>query len=136
MRASFSDRVERARVTSGYLATARGERYGRFELKTNDRVDLLVIVSDGDENVQWEHVSVSTKTRCPTWPEMAWVKSLFFEDDEHVMELHPAKSDYVNYHPYCLHLWRPVNEVLPKPPSIAVGPKGLKAPGFESDGAQ
>jgi hypothetical protein len=131
VRRAFSDRVERARVTQGYLATSRGDQFGRFDLRTNDGVALLVLVSAGDENVPWEHVSVSTRTRCPTWPEMAWVKSLFFDDEEHVMELHPAKSDYVNYHPYCLHLWRPLREAIPKPPSIAVGPKEGRAPGLE-----
>ena len=55
----------------------------------------------------WDHVSVSLKTRTPTWEEMCHIKSLFFADEEVVMQLHPAKSAYVNYHPFCLHLWRP-----------------------------
>jgi len=55
----------------------------------------------------WEHISVSLKTRCPTWEEMCKVKGWCFSDDEVVMQLHPAKSDYRNQHPFCLHLWRP-----------------------------
>ena len=23
------------------------------------------------------------------------------------MQLHPAEQEYINQHPYCLHLWRP-----------------------------
>lgn len=65
---------------------------------------LLVVASDGGG---WDHVSVSTASRCPTWNEMAWVKQQFFREDECVMELHPAKADYINDHPFCLHLWRP-----------------------------
>lgn len=65
---------------------------------------LRIIVSDG---MGWDHVSVSLATRCPTWEEMAAVKELVFRDDEVVMQLHPAKKDHVNYHPFCLHLWRP-----------------------------
>jgi len=53
---------------------------------------------------------------------MAWVKSMFFEDEETVIQFHPPKSEYVNYHPFCLHLWRIVGEAFPLPPSICVGP--------------
>ena len=52
----------------------------------------------------WEHVSVSTPCRCPTWPEMHWVKEQFWNDDEFVIQIHPLKADYINCHPYCLHL--------------------------------
>lgn len=68
---------------------------------------LRVIVSDGGG---WDHVSVSLANRTPTWEEMCYVKDLFFRSDEVVMQLHPAKSEYVNFHPHCLHLWRPQTE--------------------------
>lgn len=61
--------------------------------------------------------------RCPTWEEMCFVKSLFWDDNEAVMQLHPPKSDWVNNHPYCLHLWKPNNQQIPLPPSIMVGNK-------------
>lgn len=64
----------------------------------------------------WDHVSVSLEKRCPTWGEMCYVKELFFSEEELVVQYHPAKSNYVNVHPYCLHLWRPQNEQLPQPP--------------------
>ena len=71
---------------------------------------LKVIASNGGG---WDHVSVSCQNRCPTWAEMDYVKNLFFKDDEVVIQLHVAKSDHINYHPYCLHLWRPqTNEEL------------------------
>lgn len=87
---------------------------------------LRIISSDGTwltEKYPWEHVSVSLENRCPNWPEMCFVKDLFWEDDEVVMQLHPAKSDYVNNHPYCLHLWRPLRAEIPLPPIDMVGVK-------------
>lgn len=81
---------------------------------------LKVIVSNG---MGWDHVSVSLPNRCPTWPHMAMIKALFFEDEETVVQFHPPKSEYVNHHPYCLHMWRSLNEVQPRPPMILVGPK-------------
>lgn len=54
----------------------------------------------------WEHVSVGMKHRCPTWEEMCIVKNLFWDENECVVQFHPPKKDYVNCHPYVLHLWK------------------------------
>lgn len=83
-------------------------------------ITLGVIMSDGEG---WDHVSVSLPTRCPTWEEMCFIKDLCFESTEAVMQLHPAKAEHINYHPYCLHLWRPHNRSIPMPPAYMVGPK-------------
>ena len=71
----------------------------------------------------WDHVSVSFKDRCPTWDEMSKVKDMFFHPYESVIQIHPKKSDYVNYHPYCLHLWKCQDQEIPMPPAWMVGPK-------------
>lgn len=123
MRPSFSERVERGRVLSGEYASRPGDDYGFFFLRTNAHVDLKVMVSSGSDLVPWQHVSVSARDRTPTWDEMCWVKNLFFEEEEAVVQFHPPKSAYINYHPYCLHLWRPNNFQLTLPPGMAVGPK-------------
>lgn len=90
---------------------------------------LKVIASDGtgmpEVEPRWEHVSVSLPNRCPTWSEMCFVKSLFWDDEDTVMELHPPRSTWVNNHEFCLHLWRPVGVEIPLPPSIFVGYKEL-----------
>ncbi len=57
---------------------------------------------------------------------MAWVKSLFWKDDECVIQFHVPTQDHINYHPNVLHMWRPIGIVLPMPPSDAVAPKGAK----------
>lgn len=68
----------------------------------------------------WEHVSVSTRNRCPNWDEMCFVKSLFWDDTETVVQFHPDRAHYVNCHPYTLHLWKPVGISLVLPDSLAV----------------
>lgn len=90
-------------------------------------ISLRVIASRGGGPAElygagenWDHVSVSLYDRCPTWEEMCFIKELFFERDEPAIQLHPVK-DYINNHPYCLHLWRPLEEAIPLPPSILVG---------------
>lgn len=73
----------------------------------------------------WEHVSVTPikKRITPSWDDMCILKDIFFNEDETVVQYHPAKSEYVNNVPNCLHLWRPINDVMPTPPSIMVGLK-------------
>lgn len=98
-----------------------------------------VIFSEGEG---WEHLSVTlvqVKTqaskkvlkpveRCPTWPEMVFLKDLFWNPTECVVQYHPPMSAYVNNHPFCLHLWKPSpgSPEIPTPPDILVGLKSEK----------
>lgn len=94
------------------------------------KVTLRVIASDGtgaeSPDEAWEHVSVTLPNRCPTWEEMCFVKHLFWPRDQACVQFHPAEADYVNNHPFCLHLWRPVNGEMRMPPAILVGLKGAQ----------
>jgi hypothetical protein len=91
--------------------------------------EINCIVSDGEG---WQHVSVTISStqrkvdRCPTWEEMCFVKSLFWDNDETVIQLHPPESEYVNNHKYCLHLWKPDNVEIPLPNSLMVGIKSAQ----------
>lgn len=67
--------------------------------------DVAIIFSFGGG---WEHASVSLKKRCPTWEEMCMVKDIFWKETECVLQFHPPKSEYVNLHPFCLHMWKQV----------------------------
>lgn len=91
---------------------------GLFFVKVKHGQVLQVVASD---QIGWEHVSVSRKDRCPTWEEMCQVKDLFWGEDDCVIQYHPPKSEYINNHPYCLHLWRPIDVELPRPHKLLVG---------------
>lgn len=78
---------------------------------------VKVIASEG---AGWDHVSVSTRHRCPTWEEMDHIRGLFFRDDETVMQLHVPRSAHINVHPFTLHLWRPHAATIPLPPRMMV----------------
>lgn len=90
---------------------------GVFKVYINGR-SFRVIASNGGG---WEHISVSPlnvkRRSCPTWEEMCAIKDMFFEPEERVVEYHPPKSEYVNNHPYCLHLWRYTAGEFPHPPT-------------------
>lgn len=86
---------------------------------------LMLVCSDG---MGWDHVSVHAfndrgKQRTPNWREMTHVKDQCWDGEDVVMQLHPKKSEYVNNHPFTLHLWRPTVKEIPTPPSIFVGTK-------------
>ena len=73
----------------------------------------LRIIADSGQG--WDHVSVSTESRTPTWEEMDYVKRLFFKDNETAMQLHVPSTEHINHHPHCLHLWRPMKGGVPRP---------------------
>lgn|SRR5574337_656793 len=75
---------------------------------------LHVVASSGGG---WEHVSVSLRNRCPHWDEMEYIKRQFFRDDETAVQFHVPPSRHINVHPFCLHLWRPLDAALPLPPA-------------------
>jgi hypothetical protein len=115
--------VEKGRIRSGFCGSNPGDLHGAFRIKGPKGDELRILASPGseEEDVLWEHVSVSLKNRCPRWDEMCFVKDLFWDAEETVMQLHPPKSMWINNHPFCLHLFRPLNETIPLPPPISVG---------------
>lgn len=82
--------------------------------------ELVCLCSDGEG---WEHVSVSRQAECPSWDDMCRIKDLFWDPEDCVIQYHPPRSDYVNLHPHCLHLWRPQGVDIPRPPADFVGPR-------------
>lgn len=86
---------------------------------TSGGEELHVIAASG---MGWDHVSVSTATRCPTWAEMELVARIFFKDNEVAMQLHVPRADHINNHPFVLHWWRPLSKLkkIPLPPKVFV----------------
>lgn len=86
-------------------------------LTNSEKVHALAIASNAHG---WEHVSVhileDNEPQTPTWEEMCLIKSIFWDEDDCVVQYHPPKSDYVNCHPNVLHLWRPIGEEIKRPP--------------------
>lgn len=126
------------------LAGRRGDRSGAWSFWHEPTETILrVIASDGGGDqweaaglpgAPWEHVSVSTATRTPTWEEMEFVRKLFFRADETVMQLHVPEAEHINCHPHTLHLWRPTEAVIPRPPAEAVGPPNQEPKAAERAG--
>ncbi|HEX3341859.1 MAG TPA: hypothetical protein VHT68_22100 [Pseudolabrys sp.] len=117
-----------------FLASKPGDNFGAFYAVPGPCGEALrMIVSDGnldsdDELDAWEHVSVSLaragRARLPNWEEMCFVKNLFWEDEDCVVQYHPPLSKNVNNY-RVLHLWRSLRQEFPQPPMEAVGIQSL-----------
>lgn len=124
---------------TGYIQA--GDTCGVFEIPHVDQwqrsqfgAHYVVICSDGKPELQsgfgsgWDHVSahcrsVRKKTpvmHTPTWEDMEYLRSLFFEDDETVMQLSVPRTEHINIHNHVLHLWRPLECAIPMPPAVLV----------------
>ncbi len=105
------------RVKEGpFQSTNTDGNNGMFMFKIFN-IGFTAIASDG---MGWEHVSVSS-VKVPKWSEMCVVKNMFWDEEDCVIQFHPPASEYVNNCGTCLHLWRPVGIVIPRPPKILVG---------------
>lgn len=113
--------IEPYRVESPVVHSVYGDDFGAFLIPySTSGVTLRVVASAGDRDTRWEHVSVSLDRRCPTWAEMQYIKNVFWEDHETVMQYHVPTKEHVNIHPNCLHLWKPIGQKIPLPPKAAV----------------
>lgn len=112
---------------NGYLKIKKEGKdgFGGTFYDKKSRCNLNFIMSWG---AGWEHCSVSMPIRTPSWEQMCVMKDLFWDENEVCFQLHPAKKDYVNNHPYCLHIWKSIDEEIPLPPTIMVGLKNNYSP--------
>jgi len=121
----------RMKAKDGPFDSPAGARYGAFQIKMSGE-HYAVIADDGcggegGDKTGWEHVSVRAlvdptlrMSRIPTWREMCRIKSLFWNDDEVVVQYHVDGDEKIDVHPCVLHLWRPVDGVFPMPDSKMV----------------
>lgn len=107
--------------------TNYGDLFGCFLLQLGAGERLFCIASAGTEEMPWEHVSVSVKTKAleetdetPSWEEMCMVKEKFWDPEDCVVQFHPPEAEYINTHNHCLHLWKKHGENIETPPNIMV----------------
>lgn len=77
---------------------------------------LFIMASAGeyDDGKEWLHVSVSRKSRLPTYEEMTRIKRDFIGDDKKAISVLPEKKYHVNINKNCLHLFYSAENPLPE----------------------
>lgn len=56
------------------------------------------------------HISVSRKSKLPSWEDLKLCKTLFMGPDVDAYHIIPRASDYVNMNQNTMHLWTPWKE--------------------------
>lgn len=116
--------LERQRILTGaFKSTPMDGFCGAFVLF----LDNMEVLAMGDIAQGWEHVAVSIRNRPPNAREMRTVRNIFWPPEEMVLQFYLSELDYANYHPNCQHLWRPANDIFPRPPAELVKPRMVSA---------
>lgn len=97
------------------IAPAMGAEAGEY-MKAWTFNGLFIIASTGeyDDGKEWLHISVSRKSRLPTYEEITRIKRDFIGDDKKAISVLPEKKYHVNIHEYCLHLFYSAENPLPE----------------------
>lgn len=92
------------------------ERRGDGVMYLQSLTHLSLIVS-GEEHDgrRWIHLSMAHPDRMPTWPELVDAKEIFLGREEYAAQVIPPRSQYVNQHPFCLHLFAAADGPWPLP---------------------
>lgn len=90
-----------------------------MSIPTPPDAKLLPMSNSGVEYFEWNemrvirstdggqlHISMSFFDRSPDYSEMKAVRYAFAPDDLYMAQVFPPKSEFVNVHPFCHHLWQ------------------------------
>ena len=83
------------------------ERLEDGALYVHRLIAMSAIVSatrEGDGKF-WLHLSIAKPTQMPDWGEVKRAKELFIGRDRKALIVLPEEGNYVNIHPFCLHLF-------------------------------
>lgn len=73
----------------------------------NKKRNLQIIASTNleQDGREWLHLSISHPDRLPTYKDMTYMKRHWAGDDKKCIQVFPARTEHVNFHPNCLHLF-------------------------------
>jgi len=97
------------------LGTLMGPEAAKH-MKAWEHNGLMIIASVGkyEDGREWLHISVSRKSRLPTYDEITRIKRDFIGDDRKAVTVLPEKKYHVNLHENCLHLFYSEDNPLPE----------------------
>ena len=112
-------RANRWRVRTGKLASDDSYGFNGCFLVPLEGELWHVILGDG---MGFRHLSVTNaqKKILPSWTVLTRLRDAFFDDSSWVVQYLPPKDQYVDDHPFCLHLWESIDEPMPHPLIVMV----------------
>lgn len=94
----------RSILPPGWECTQEGVDGAMYDSKSSGLrvISSVALESDG---YFWLHVSVSRRSRLPTWEDLRFVKDIFIGPGAKAIQVLPSENEYVNINPFVLHLW-------------------------------
>ena len=77
-------------------------------------LQIIASAAEMDDGREWLHVSVSRKSRLPSYDELTRIKREIIGDDKKAVLVLPENKYHVNIHDYCLHLFYSAENPLPE----------------------
>jgi hypothetical protein len=74
-------------------------------LSTTKGLKVIYSVDREADGQLWLHLSLSRQSRLPSWDDLRYVKDAFLGADRVAYQVLPRAAEYVNLHPFVLHLW-------------------------------
>lgn len=75
-----------------------------YRSKSKGLVVIQSLAKEQDGNY-WIHTSYSRRSRVPDYNDTLFIKNHFVGEDTKAIMVFPRKTEHVNFHPFCLHLY-------------------------------
>lgn len=59
---------------------------------------------------RWIHLSCARRNALPSWEDLKLVKRVICGPNRQAIQVIPRESEYVNFHPHCLHLFACIDD--------------------------
>jgi hypothetical protein len=70
-----------------------------------NKLTVIMSVEDRRPGGIWWHISIAHPLGLPSWEQLVEVKEAFMGKEVKAMHLLPPRSQWMNVHPHCMHLW-------------------------------
>lgn len=91
-------------IPAGWRLLEARQEWRHYE-RILTRESVILSAGKHSDGRRWLHFSVAHPSRIPNHQELARYKGWFIGDDRKAIHVFPPRSEHVNIHPYCLHLF-------------------------------
>lgn len=125
--ANYSLPLTGKKIPTGWVQTIGGPGMPDGAWDNNKRgLRVLASIAQYGDNRLWLHLSISHRRRMPTYEELTYMKRHWAGEERKCIMVLPPKSEHVNIHPRCLHLYCCLEEdPLPDFSSIICGERSI-----------
>lgn len=86
---------------------------GKDPLRAIISIDLYDVLDKAAGH--WLHISVSRRTKTPTWQEMETARAELGYVDRLFIQMHPPRAHWLNLHQHCLHMFSRIDgDAIPR----------------------